>query len=343
MNKRKCTTDPTRAFKLLAGIACVVLLAACASGAQPATQQAQTPVTLALQWVTQAQFAGYYVALEKGWYAEEGIDLDIRPGGPDTSPLNSVSLGTAQFGTSLLADVIVNNQDLNQLVSIAQIQQRNGLLLIAKKDSGISQPRDFAGKRVGVWLGSWEAQFNALIAREGVKSDQFTLVAQSFSMDDFVNGKLDVASAMIYNEYYTVLEKGIQPEELNIIDYADYGLGFPGDVLFTTKKLAKQNPQICVGMVRASLRGWQYAVEHQEEAVDIVLKYDESGLQTREHQAAMMREIAKLVQVEDRPIGYTDRADIQRIIDTLYSYEILKSPFDPKDIFTNDFWEKSRN
>lgn len=319
-----------------------ILLTACGGKGPAAQQDTPTPVTLNLQWVTQAQFAGYYVALDKGWYLEEGIELTIRPGGPDISSINSVRTGTAQFGTSLLADIIVANEKTNDLVSIAQIQQSNGLLLIAKKESGIQQPKDFVGKKVGVWLGNWEAQFDALIAKESIGANDFTLVSQGFSMDSFINGELDVASAMIYNEYYSVLESGISADDITVINYADYGLDFPGDVLFTSAKITQENPDLCARMVRASLRGWQYAIENPEEAVDIVLKYDRSGVQTREHQLAMMREISKLVQVGIRPIGYTDRADVRRTIDTLFTYQVLTTTFDPDKIFTNDFWEQAQ-
>ena len=322
---------------------CAVLLTACGGKNPIATQETPAPVTLNLQWVTQAQFAGYYVALDKGWYSEEGIDLTIRPGGPDISAVDAVRTGSAEFGTSLLADVIVASQKANDLVSIAQIQQMNGLLLIAKKISGINTPSDFVEKRVGVWLGSWEAQFNALMAKEGIGANDFTLIAQGFSMDTFINGELDVASAMIYNEYYMVLESGIKPEEIIIINYADYGLDFPGDVLFTSTKIVQENPDLCVRMLRASLRGWQYAIENPEEAADIVLKYDKSGVQTREHQLSMMREIAKLVQVNLRPIGYTDRADVRRTIDALYSYKILNTQLNPDTVFNNSFWEQAQS
>jgi NitT/TauT family transport system substrate-binding protein len=317
------------------------MIAACAKPST-ATQNAPTPATLVLQWVTQAQFAGYYVALDKGWYKEEGIDLTIRPGGPDVLSVNSVRIGAAEFGTGLLADIIVANQDANDLISIAQIQQTNGLLLIAKKDSGINKPSDFAGKKVGIWLGNWEAQFNALIAKENLDANDFTLVSQGFSMDAFLKGDLDVASAMIYNEYYTVLESGIRAEDVTIINYADYGLDFPGDVLFTSKAIAKESPSLCAHMLRASLRGWQYAIEHPEEAVDIVLKYDASHTQTRKHQLTMMQEIAKLVRVANRPIGYTDRADILRVIDALNTYKILNAAPNPETIFTNSFWEQAQ-
>lgn len=330
-----------RVAQLSLALVLIALLAACA-GSAPQNPTPATPITLNLQWVTQAQFAGYYVALDKGWYKKEGIELVIRPGGPDRSPVNAVRLGSAQFGTSLLADIIVANQDANDLISIMQVQQRNGLLLLAKKESGIAAPKDFAGKKVGIWLGSWEAQFNALMEKEGIAPNDFTLVSQGFSMDDFLKGDLDVASAMIYNEYYTVLESGIRPEDLNMINYDDYGLGFPGDVLFTSKDFARDNPAVCAGMVRASILGWQYAIKHPAEAVDIVLKYDTSGTQTREHQLSMMSEIAKLVKVDLTPVGYSDRADMQSAIETLYAYKVLRNQIDPDAVFTNTFWEQSQ-
>jgi NitT/TauT family transport system substrate-binding protein len=320
----------------------MVLISGCATQPIATPEPGLDQVTLQLQWVTQAQFGGYYVALDKGWYLEEGIDLTILPGGPDIIPADSVAARRADFGTSLLADVIVAIQQGNPLISVSQIHQNNGLLLIAKKSSGIDDPQAFKEKRVGVWLGSWQAQFDALIAKENISTEDFTLVSQGFSMDSFLNDELDVASAMIYNEYHVVLENGVDPEDINIIDYANYGLGFPGDVLMTNKRLVEENPDLVTRMVRASLRGWQFAIENPQETVDIVLKYDETGIQTRDHQISMMDEITKLVQVTVRPIGFTDRADIRSTISTLLSYGVLEGFLEPEQVFTNEFWENAK-
>ena len=320
---------------------CLICVAACTgTPAQPATKALQK-VTLQLQWVTQAQFAGYYVALDKGYYTAEKIDLTINPGGPDMSPADLVSSGTADFGTALLADLTAAIQGGKPLISIAQFQQANGLILIANKSSGIKQPQDFAGKKVGVWLGAWEAQFDALLAKEGIAPDSVQVVSQGFSMDPFLKGDLNVASAMIYNEYYVVLERGVRPEDLTVIDYATYGLDFPGDTLFTNKQTAQKNPDLCVRMLRASLKGWQYAIDHPAEAADIVLKYDKSGVQTKDHQLSMLLEIAKLIQAPGRSLGQTDQASVQRTIDALLRYNILKGPVKPEDVFTNAFWDKA--
>ncbi len=334
-----------KANKWLGIFLVLVMVAGLAAGCKTtpeATAVAPDQVTLRLQWVTQAQFAGYYVALDKGWYADEGIDLTIKPGGPDLITTDLVVNGTDDFGTALLADIIAAIQSGKPLVSISQIQQSNGLMLLAMKSSGIEGPQDFVGHSVGVWLGNWEAQFDALMFKEGIGAEDYQLVSQGFSMDAFISGELDVASAMIYNEYYSVLESGISAEDINIIDYADYGLDFPGDTLFTSTRLAEENPDLCARMVRASLRGWQYAVENPDEAADIVLKYDTSGAQTIAHQRSMMYEIAKLVQVSVRPLGYTDRDSVRRTIDTLFNYGVLSSPIEPDTVFNNTFWEQAQ-
>ncbi|MBU0492648.1 MAG: ABC transporter substrate-binding protein [Chloroflexi bacterium] len=329
-------------FSLIVLVCLAMAATACLPEAATPTVPPSEPVSLQLQWVTQAQFAGYYVALDKGWYREEGIDLTIMPGGPDITPVDLVSAGTRDFGTTLLADLTVSVQKGTPVVSIGQIQQKNGLLLIAKKTSGVTGPQDFKGKRVGVWLGSWQAQFDALIAQAGIPPNDFDLVAQGWSMDPFLAGELDVASAMIYNEYHVVLESGVKTEDMNVIDYANYGLDFPGDTLFTSRKMVEQKPDLCVRMLRASLRGWQYAIDHPAEAADIVLKYDESKVQTREHQLSMMVEIAKLVQMEGRSLGRTDEAAIKRTIDTLLQYKILSGPVESTNVYTNDFWDQAR-
>ncbi len=321
----------------------LALLVACTASPTPPSTPGKRLVVLQLQWITQAQFAGYYVALDKGWYAEEGLEVKILPGGPDIIPVERVSSGTAQFATTLLADLAVAVSQDKPLVSLAQIQQRNGLVLLAHRASGIQSPADFRGKRVGVWLGSWEAQFDALMAQAGLTTQDFTLVNQGFSMDAFIRGDLDVASAMRYNEYHGVLEKGIAADDLVIIDYQDYGLGFPGDTLFTSRKLLEQDPDLCRRMVRASLRGWAYALAHPDEAVDIVMRYDQTGTLEREHQKVMMQEIARLVSVPERPLGYTAPEDVAQVVQTLRQFGVLSVPLDPALVYTNAIWEQVKD
>lgn len=299
-------------------------------------------VSLQLQWVPQSQFAGYYVALDKGWYRDEGLDMTIRPGGPNVVTFDAVVAGTADFGTAFLADLIADVEKGQPVISIAQIQQMNGLLLIAKKTSGIRRPADLVGKRIGIWGSSWQAQLDALLARERISKEDVEIVSQGADMQQFLNGDLDVASAMVYNEYHQVLESGLSVQDLNVIDYVLYGLGLPGDTLFTSRRLVQENPDLCLRMLRASLRGWQYAIDNPKEAVAIVLKYDGSGKAARDHQLSMMREISLLVDVRWRQIGYTDQTTVQQTVKTLLRYNVLQAAPGPDDIFTNTFWQQAQ-
>ncbi|HEY89290.1 MAG TPA: ABC transporter substrate-binding protein [Thermoflexia bacterium] len=329
---------------VLGGLA--LLMTACLSGeGEPiAPPLEMEELTLQLPWVTQAQFAGHYVALDKGWYREEAIDLTIEPGAPDIYSPDTVLSGRSDFGIIMLSDLAhLISEEEAPLISIAQIQQENGLLLLAKKSSGIETPADFVDKRVGVWLGSWETQFNALLAKEGLSRQDFELVAQSYEMTSFIEGELDVASAMIYNEYHTVLESGLKAEELNIIDYADYGLDFPGDTLFTTCEMVEQRPDLAVRMLRATLRGWEYAIEHPEETARIVIKYDQTGTQVYAHQLTMMAEIAKLVRINTvRPLGYTERQNVQQMLNALATYGVVAENLVPEQVYTDEIWKEAR-
>lgn len=297
-----------------------------------------TDISLQLQWVTQAQFAGFYVAKEKGWYEDEGINLTIHPGGPDIVPVDLVAAGSRDFGTTLLADLTSKIQKEKPVISIAQIQQENGLRLLAKKSSLIREPEDFAGRKVGVWLGGWEVQFYALLAHKNIVPENINVISQGFSMEPFIDDRLDVASAMIYNEYLVVLNAGIDKDDLVVIDYADYGLGFPGDVLFTSLSMKEQHPDLCLKMVRASMKGWQYAINHQEEAVDIVVKNDLTGVAEPDHQTRMMQEIARMVKgTRTVKIGHIDPDVLTQMTDLLFSYKIIEAPVPVDRIFTPQF------
>lgn len=329
---------------LLTALATLLLasfLNSCSDEPKAPAKPSLQPVSLQLEWVTQSEFSSYYVALEKGWYREEGIDLTIKPGGPDVISADLVAAGVSEFGTAGLDDLTKAIDAGRKVVSISQIQQSNGLLLISRKSSGIQNPRDLAGKRVGVWFGSGEGKFNALMAREGVPLQDIKLVSQGWSMDPFLKGDLDVASAMSYNEYNVVLESGVKPEELNVINFADYGLDFPGHCIFTSRKLLAENPDLCVRMLRASLKGWRYVLEHPEEAVDTILKYDKSGVQKREHQLMMMQEVINLVRGHGQPLGKTDEGAVARMAETLNQSGIITKILKPEDIYTSDIWEKA--
>lgn len=299
-------------MKRIAGVALGLALAAGAAAAEE--------VKLQLKWVTQAQFAGYYVAKDKGFYKEEGLDVTILPGGPDIAPSQVLAGGGADVMLDWMPSALAAREKGLPLVNIAQPFKRSGLMLTCWKDTGIKSPQDFRGKTIGVWFFGNEYPFLAWMAREGIPTDGgpdgITVLKQGFNVDPLLQRQADCISTMTYNEYNQVLEAGVSPDELVTFKYEDQGVSTLEDGIYVLEdKLA--DPAFkdkMVRFVRASMKGWKYAVENQDEAVEIVLENDASGAQTEEHQRAMMAEIAKLI---DGSTGELDPADYERTVNTL--------------------------
>ncbi len=299
-------------------------------------------VSLALQWLTQCQFAGYYVALDQGFYRQEGIDLTIIPGAPDINPIYLVSSEVADFGTKWLADFIAAKEKTLPIISIAQVLQSNGLVLIAKAKSGIQTPQDFIGKRVGIWFFGNETQFLALMNKLDIPHNTMNVDAIKWSIQPFLDDEFDVVMAMIYNEYLRVLDSGYKKGDINIIDFAKYGLNFPGQSIFTRTDLFKKRPDLCEKMLRASLQGWVWAMDHPEAAVDIVMKYDETKTLNRDHQLKQMKIVINLIKYGDRPLGYHLPEQVTFVMQNLLQNKIISAPMDLSEIYTNEVWEKAK-
>lgn len=312
-------------------------------GAAQAPAEALTPVTLQLKWVPQAQFAGYFVALEKGYYKEAGLDVKVLPGGPDIVPEQQVANGTAQIGVNWVASLLPHQEQGMPLVEIAQIYQKSGLQLITKKDSGITSPADFAGKNVGNWMGGNEFELLALFDKYGLdRNKDFSFVKQAFTMDQFLAGDLDAASAMTYNEYHVVLASGVKPEELNIIDMNDEGVAMLQDNLFANSEWLADNKEVAAAFVKASLKGWKDAVENPEEAVDLVMAQVDEGSTTREHQLVMMQEVAKLVAPEGfdmANLGVIDAEMYKQTAEIAHKYGVIKEPADLTKSYTTEIMD----
>src|SRR5688572_9860906 len=227
-------------------------------------------VTLQLKWVTQAQFAGYYAALEQGYYDEENLDVTIKPGGPDITPEQVVASGQAEFGIDWLPALLATRDQGGDLVNIAQVFARSGMLEVTWKDSGITEVADMRGKKVGVWCCGNEFELFAALTKNGIdpkdKSD-VTIVNQPFDMNLFLQRQVDAAAAMTYNELAQVLEQK-NPDTgqlytldgLNVIKMSDVGTGALEDGIFVTAEwLADEaNQEIATRFLKASFQGWVF-------------------------------------------------------------------------------------
>src|SRR3984893_8427895 len=237
--------------------------------ASTATAQTADKIKLQIKWVPQAQFAGYFVAKDKGYYSDENLDVTILPGGPDIIPEQQVTNGQADFGVDWVASFLAFRDKGLPIIDIAQVFQSSGLMLISKKSANITSAQDLKGRSVGVWYGGNEFEFLALMDKLHQDPDKdLNVIKQGFTMDPFLAGQMQAASAMTYNEYQIVLESGVSADDLNVIRYNDEGVGMLEDNLFATQDMVTNNPDLVQRFVRASLKGWQSAIDDQAGAVD---------------------------------------------------------------------------
>jgi NitT/TauT family transport system substrate-binding protein len=281
---------------------------------------AQDKVTLQLKWVTQAQFAGYYVAKDKGFYKAEGIDITIKPGGPDIAPPQVIAGGGADVIVEWMPAALAAREKGVGLVNIAQPFKRSGMMLTCRKDAGVATPADFKDKTLGVWFFGNEYPFMAWMAKLGLKTDGSTggvkIIKQGFNVDPIIQKQAACVSTMTYNEYWQVIDAGLKPDDLAVFNYTDQGVSTMEDGLYALEsKLA--DPAFTARMakfVKASMKGWEYARSNPDEAAKIVLDNDASGAQKEAHQKRMMGEINKLTAGST---GKLDPADFERTVTTL--------------------------
>jgi len=267
-------------------------------------------VTLQLKWVTQAQFAGYYAAKQKGLYGAEQLDVTIRPGGPDIVPERVVADGGAQFGLDWLPSLLSAREQGAPLVNIAQLFAYSGMRELAFKASGIKGAGDLRGRKVAVWFGGNEFALLATL-------EQYRIDPQK------------------------VLDAGVKPEDLVVIDFNKEGTAMLEDGVFVKADYLKaaKNRDVAARFVRASLKGWEFCRDKPAECVDIVLK--ESPVLGRRHQTWMMAEINKLIWGPPRPttpLGKMDPAAFKRTADIALKFGVIKKPANAS-AYTHEIWE----
>ena len=278
-------------------------------------------VTLQLKWVTQAQFAGYYVAKDKGFYEEEGLDVTILPGGPDIAPTQVIAGGGADVTVEWMPAALAAREKGLPLVNIAQPFKSSGMMLTCWKDAGIASPEDLKNRTLGVWFFGNEFPFMSWMSQLGIdtggKSENgVEVLKQGFNVDPLLQRQADCISTMTYNEYWQVIDAGVSPDELVTFKYEDQGVATLEDGLYVLEENLSDAAftDKMERFVRASMKGWKYAEENPEEAADIVLENDATGAQTEEHQQRMMGEIAKLTAGSN---GALNPADFERTVNTL--------------------------
>jgi NitT/TauT family transport system substrate-binding protein len=340
----------------IAALAVVAIVAGACTGGGPTPTDGGggelTKVRVQLQWVPQAQFAGYYAAQEQGYWEAEGLDVEILAGGPDVIPqaVGSAANGP-EFTTSWLPKVLEareSEQSPSDLVNIAQLYQRSGTLSVSWKDSNITSPADFRGKRVGVWDFGNEFEVTAGALKFGLEQGRdYEKIIQAFDMTALLNGDVDVAEAMIYNEYAQVLEtinpdtgELYQPEDLNVIDYNEVGTAMLQDGIFARASWLAEagNEDVAVKFLRGAFRGWIYCRDNPDDCVQYVI--DAGTALGTGHQAWMMNEVNPLIWPSPNGIGLMDKALYDQTVEVAKGGGVLRG--DPAaDAYRTDLAEKA--
>jgi len=308
---------------------------------------AQDKMVLQLKWVTQAQFAGYYVAKDKGFYRQAGLDVTIKPGGPEINPSQVIAAGGADAIVDWMPSALATRERGVPLVNVAQIFQRSGMMLTCRRESGITSPAELRGRALGVWFAGNEYPFLAWMDKLGYGTtgglDGVTVIRQGFNVNLLLSKRADCISTMTYNEYWMLIEAGMKPLQLINFKYEDEGVATLEDGLYALDPAiadARGGDKLA-RLVKASLRGWDYAVAHRDEAVAIVLANDATHRRTRDHQIRMMGEIAKLV--AGGKMGYLEPSAYRRTVDELLagkSDPVISRP--PEGAWTHAIWEAAQ-
>lgn len=290
------------------------------------------PVRLALHWNHQAQFAGYYMALKKGFYAKRGLRVTILRGGPDQEPVERMRKGEADVATTFLTGALMARDRGVPMVHLAQVVNRSGLLLVTRKNSGIKNIEDLDGRRVSLWGDQWNTPYLALFASKKVRPK---IVPQNYSVELFLRGGVDACSAMHYNEYHRLIQAGVDPEEMTIFFLGDFGYGVPEDGLYALEPFYRGHTDACRALAEASLEGWTAADEAPEEALALVMEYArEAHVPTNAaHMRWMLQTILPTIipgQGDSWEMGELPRAEYDRTANLLAARGLIRNvlPFD---------------
>jgi NitT/TauT family transport system substrate-binding protein len=323
-----------RAALGLAATAVAATAAACGGGGstpEPAASGSGTaaepkPVKLQLQWVAQAQFAGYYAAVDQGYYSDEGLDVQIVEGGPDIVPQDVLSAGDVDYAISWVPKVLGSIEQGAKITNVAQIFERSATTQISFKDKNITSPAQFKGKNIGSWGFGNEWELFAGMQKEGVAVSDIKLITQAFDMNGFLDGDIDAAQAMTYNEYAQVLEtknpktdKLYTADDLNVISWNEVGTAMLQDAIWANSEKLSDSAYAdqTTKFVKASIKGWVYARDNPEEAAKIVA---DAGSQLGEsHQLWMTNEVNKLIWPSTAGAGTIDDAAWQQTVDIAMS------------------------
>lgn len=324
-------------------LAAIMLVAtACGSNQAPASSGASNEetgelrkVVLRLKWIHQAQFAGYYAAVEKGFYKEAGLDVEIRPGGADFPSVQMIASGSEHFGVTGADQILMAREKGVPVQALSAVYRKTPFVLFALKDSGITKMEDLIGKKVGVKLGgNEELTYRAMVNSAGIEASKIEEMPVKYDMSPLLSGQVAAWPGYVINEMLAVQEQG---HEVNVIQPGDYDINFYADTLFTTESIIKKDPEMVKSFVQASMKGWEYAIANPEEAAEFGLKY--GSKLNLEHEIGMMKASVELLEPDNLPLGKMDTEAWSELQKSLIDLKFLKEEQNLEEAFTNEFIE----
>ncbi|TSC51961.1 MAG: NMT1/THI5 like domain-containing protein [Parcubacteria group bacterium LiPW_41] len=301
------------------------------------------PVSLELKWLHQSQFAGNYTAKERGFYADEGLNVTLIPFSFENPVIKSVTEGSAMFGITGADELLIARTQGAPLKALAVIYKINPVCAYTLKKSGITKPQDFIGKTIGIERASDGTEVNigilysAMMSKLGIDRSKIKEITIGYDPSELLSGKTDVSTGYIINEPHRAVMQG---HEINTILMADYGVNMYADVLFASESTINQKPELVEKMLRATLKGWQYAIENNDEAISDVLKYSKNAAS---HEIYMLKSSIPLINTGDTPLGWMEKTKWEQVQNILFEQKILNTIINIEDIYTIEPLKKIYN
>lgn len=302
-------------------------------------------VSVVFHWKAQAQWAGYYMAKEKGIYAKHGLDVEILARRGRSDPLDLLMDGRATFATHFLSAGVGFRGAREPIVNIGQVFNRSNLMLVARRSDGISKITDLSGKAVCYWDGYYRFVFKSFFANQGVTNIKER--PMGLTVSQFTSKQVSACSAMEYNEYNLIITSpGMNKKDLIFFYLRDMGMDFPEDAIYTTEETAKNDPETCRAFVKATFEGWEYARDNPDETLAVIMRETEGEtdeLADELHQKWMLGVVVKSVFPEKgspRKTGVLSRKDFQTMHDFLFENGQLRQRFGYDEFVRLDAVEK---
>lgn len=293
-------------------------------------------VSLRLKWVHQAQFAGNYVAVEKGFYKAQGLNVDLQPINLEENTVDAVVEGKLDFGISSGDDLILARSKGKPVKVVAVIYKVNPAAVISLEENKILSPSDLVGKKIGIQKGNpIEYLFDVMLENKGIKQGQIKKVAIGYDASEILQGKVDAILGYITNEPDMIAQAGKKPSSILL---ADYGVDMYADVLFTSDKMIEEKPELVEKMVKATFAGWKFAIENEKKAVEDTLKY--SATKSAGHEEYMLKSSTPLIHKGNSRLGEMDPVQWERMKSTLENKKMISKGFDVTSVYTNSFIQK---